>query len=115
MEIETIMMILFTIALIVSMWKIYVFLPDKVLADDDTNKDSVAELENLMILCIDKPDMTKEELFNAIKTHKEFDSKHYWRFNQNRLNNLLHNYLARNNNINTIEDIYKANKSLSKI
>ena len=111
MQIETIMMILFIIALIISVWKLYVFLPNKVLADDDTNEKSVKELEELMLTCIDTPDMTKEELFTAITSHKDFDSKHYWRFNQNRLNHLLNTYFVKNGDISSIKDIHKQNIS----
>ena len=109
MHIQTIMMIIFILALIVSIWKIYVFLPDKVLADDDTNERAVEELEKLMISCIDRSDMSREELFTAITTHKDFNSEHFWRFNQNRLNHLLQNYLLRNRNIDGIRGIYEAN------
>jgi hypothetical protein len=93
------------------MWKIYVFLPDKVLADDDTNKKATAELEAIMLTCITKPSMTNQELFNAMKEHKDFDKKHYWRFNQNRLNHLLHTYFIKNVQITSINDIYLLNVS----
>jgi len=111
MEISTIMMIIFIIALIISMWKIYVFLPNKVLADDDTNKKAVAELEDIMLTCITKSSMSNQELFMAMKEHKDFDEKHYWRFNQNRLNHLLHTYFVKNAEITSINDIYILNVS----
>ncbi len=111
MDISTIMMILFIIALIISMWKIYVFLPNKVLADDDTNENSIAELEAIMLASITKPSMSNEELFAAMKEHKEFDAEHYWRFNQNRLNHLLHTYFMKNAEISSINDIYQLNIS----
>jgi hypothetical protein len=111
MQIETIMMIIFILALVISIWKIYVFLPNKALADDDTNEESVAELEELMLMCINRPDISKEELFMAITKHKNFDAEHYWRFNQNRLNNLLNNYIARNKHIDGIKEIYELNIS----
>ena len=111
MEINTIMMIVFVIALIISMWKIYVFLPNKVLEDDDTNDKAVAELETIMLLCITKPSMNTTELFAAMKEYKDFDKKHYWRFNQNRLNHLLHTYFVKNAGIASINDIYELNVS----
>ncbi|MEA1918246.1 MAG: hypothetical protein U9N52_00255, partial [Campylobacterota bacterium] len=106
MEISTIMMIVFIIVFIISIWKIYVFLPDKRLIDDDTNATSVAELETLMLTCITSPSMSEKELFNAIIQHEAFDAKHYWRFNENRLKHLLHDYCVKNRPLRNIEDIY---------
>lgn len=93
MEIETstLMMVFFIILLVVSIWKIYAFLPNKVLKDDDTTKESKDELISLIIEEIKNydGDITNKKLFEMVKKNKKFDSKHYWRFNQNRLNQLL--------------------------
>ncbi|MEA3522019.1 MAG: hypothetical protein U9R50_03515 [Campylobacterota bacterium] len=105
MEISTIMMIIFIIALIVSMWKIYVFLPNETLADDDVNPKSTTELESIMLACIHEGVTERKALFNAMKNHELFDEKHYWRFNENRLNHLIHDYLIKNPELKTIEDI----------
>ncbi len=94
LDTSTIMMILFILLLVVSIWKIYAFLPNKELADDDTTEASQKELINLVLKVIKKSDgkLTKQELFEKIKNDEDFDSKHFWRFNQNKLNQLLIQY-----------------------
>ena len=91
LDTSTIMMILFILLLIVSILKIYAFLPNKELADDDTTEASQEELIALVLKVIEKSekDLTNKELFEKIKSDKDFDSKHFWRFNQNKLNQLL--------------------------
>ena len=112
MEIEldtpTIMMILFIILLATSIWKIYAFLPNKELADDDTTEASQEELINLILKVIkeNKCEINSTELFEKVKADSEFDSKHFWRFNQNRLNQLLTHYSLKNSNLQSIKDIY---------
>ena len=108
LEISTLMMIFFIILLIVSIWKIYVFLPNKVLVDDDTTKESHDELIALVLDVIKKSDGKLElnELFLKVTDDTKFDSTHYWRFNHNRLKKLLELFYLENENINSIEDIY---------
>ena len=93
MDIETIMIIAFAVALIISIWKIYVFLPKKQLEDDDTTKEATEKLTDITIRSIiegheKNGSMTHKELFEHISSHKDFDKEHFWRFNQNRLNQL---------------------------
>ena len=91
LDIQTWMMIFFILLLIVSFYKIRQFLPQEQLADDDTTKEATKELESIVlrILNTNKEDLSTNELFELIKNDEEFDAKHFWRFNQNRLNHLL--------------------------
>ena len=107
-SISTLMMVFFIILLIISMWKIYAFLPNKQLADDDTTKESQEELIKIMLESIknSKESPTISELFKAMKNDENFDEKHYWRFNENKLKQLLHHYFMINGNLKSIDDIY---------
>ena len=108
LETSTWMMIFFIISLVASVWKIYAFLPNKELEDDDTTKESQEELTNLILEIIKNSDekLNLNKLYNEILNSEKFDSKHYWRFNQNKLNQLLQHYYLENKNLNNIEDIY---------
>jgi hypothetical protein len=108
-EISTYMVLFFVLSLAVSIWKIYAFLPNKQLEDDDTTKESQEILKNLMIKVIVKNngDLDNKKLFELIKNDEEFDNKRFWRFNENRLNQLLLNYFLQNPSIKNIKDIYK--------
>jgi membrane protein implicated in regulation of membrane protease activity len=101
LDTSTWMMLFFIFFLIISIWKIWAFLPNKQLADDDKTEESTAELKRLLMKIIKekKGKITLEELFHAISTDEEFDSKLFWRFNLNRLKQLLNN--------KTIEEFYQ--------
>ena len=109
LEISTIMMILFILLLILSIWKIYVFLPNKELEDDDTTEASQDELMHLLLSIVSKGDgqISEKELFQNIKNDTTFDKKHFWRFNQNRLNQLLNHYYLENEGVTNIQEIYE--------
>lgn len=109
LDISTIMMTFFLIALIVSMWKIYAFLPNKQLADDDTTQESQDELINLMLRVIkeNNGNIDVNELLVKMETNEDFDNERYWRFNLNKLNQLLNSYYIKNPNAKSITDIYK--------
>lgn len=94
METSTLMMIFFILFLIISIWKIYAFLPSKQLADDDTTKEAQDALRVLMIKIMSEKgsDIDNKELFELMINDVEFDKEKFWRFNQNKLNNLLSNY-----------------------
>jgi len=113
MEISTStwMMIFFIISLVASIWKIWAFLPNKALEDDDRTEASEKELLALMINIIkSKRGMINEkELFSLMKSDETFDTKRYWRFNQNRLNHLLQEYYIENQETDSIQAIYKKN------
>jgi len=93
-ETSTFMMIFFILFLIISIWKIYAFLPSKRLADDDTTKEAQDILRALMIKVMkeNSDDIDNKELFELMTNDAEFDKEKFWRFNQNKLNNLLSNY-----------------------
>jgi hypothetical protein len=115
MDIETIMIIAFAVALIISIWKIYVFLPKKQLEDDDTTKEATEKLTDITIRSIiegheKNGSMTHKELFEHISSHKDFDKEHFWRFNQNRLNQLLRSYHLRHPHTSSLKDIYHNEK-----
>ena len=107
LEISTIMMILFIILLVASIWKIYAFLPNKALVDDDTTKASQEELLALVLRVIktSQNNISPKDLCEKIQCDDDFDKKHFWRFNLNKLNQLLSHYYAQNPNIKSIEDI----------
>lgn len=111
MEIQTsyLMMIFFILFFAISFWKIYAFLPNEQLADDDTTKEAQEQLQNLMIKVIknNSADLDNKKLFNLMRVDEEFDKKRFWRFNENRLNRLLSSYFLQNPHLKNIEDIYK--------
>ena len=94
LDISTIMMIFFILALSASIWKIYVFLPNKPLEDDDRTQEADDELHKIMLKVLNKnaSDISTTELFLAMKEDEDFDAKRFWRFNQNRLNLLRKSY-----------------------
>lgn len=105
---STWMLIFFVILLIVSIWKIYAFLPNKQLADDDTTKESQEELLKVILKVIKESDgeLSHNELFMKVQDDETFDKERFWRFNQNRLNQLLNYYHLENSNTKCIKDIY---------
>ncbi|MDY0123602.1 hypothetical protein [Sulfurimonas sp.] len=111
MEIETshLMMIFFILFFAISFWKIYAFLPNKQLEDDDMTKEAQEELHNLMIKVIKKNggDIDSKKLFSLMISDEEFDKEKFWRFNENRLNRELSSYFLQNPHLKSIEDIYK--------
>lgn len=89
--ISTWMMLFFILFMIIGIWKIYAFLPNRELPDDDMTKSSQEELMQLMLKVIkeNEDSITPNELYEKMKSDTGFDAKHFWRFNQNRLNQLL--------------------------
>jgi len=81
----------FISALVLSLYKIYLFLPQKPLADDDTTPESVALLEKIMVEC-NRENMSEEILLEVMMAHAEFDKEHFWRFNLNKLQQLIRSY-----------------------
>jgi len=103
------MMLFFIIFLVVSIWKIYAFLPNKELADDDTTQEAKKELLNIVLSTIknSSESLSIDELFVKIEQNEAFDSQKYWRFNKNRLNQILNTYYLQNPDTQSIGDIYK--------
>lgn len=89
--IELIMMIAFIGGLAISLYKVYLFLPQKPLTDDDTTPESVELLERIMVES-NQVGMSEEALYKQMLIHPEFDPKHFWRFNENRLRQLIAHY-----------------------
>jgi len=114
LEISTIMMIFFILFLIMSIWKIYAFLPNKQLEDDDSTPQAQKAITDLLLCIIDenKGDLDNKELFIKMKEDKRFDKKRFWRFNQNKLNQLLHHYYNENPDLISISDIYHKNRAV---
>jgi len=106
---STLMMIFFITALVVSIWKIYAFLPNKQLADDDTTKESRDELIKIMLKTIESSNsnINEDELFVKMESSEYFDNERFWRFNLNRLRQLLNHYYLQNPHVKDIADIYK--------
>ena len=114
--IKTGMMIAFIAALILSIWKFYLFFPTEQLEDDDTTTEVKEELLQLMVFCIidlyeTGLDPTLPLLFDKMINHQTFDNNRFWRFNQNRLNQLIQLYYLKNPSTLTLEQIYKAEKN----
>ena len=109
LDISTIMMILFIALLVVSVWKIYAFLPNEQLADDDTTIEAKEELLNIVFKTIEssEPNILLSDLYEKVKKSEEFDKERFWRFNPNKLNNLLEEYYKRHPDTQSVEDIYK--------
>ena len=107
LDTSTIMMILFIILLVASIWKIYAFLPNKALDDDDTTEVSQEELLELVLHVIKKSDenISSAELSEKIKSDEKFDKKHFWRFNLNKLNQLLNHYYIEHPDVQSIKEI----------
>jgi len=108
-SLSTWMMVAFVAFMIVGIWKIYAFLPTKQLADDDRTEASEHEIVKLMLNVIQKKqgNLTEKELFLKIQEDEDYDSKLFWRFNHNRLNQLLSKYYIRHPECSNIQDIYK--------
>lgn len=85
------MMAAFIGGLTLSLYKVYLFLPQKPLADDDTTPESVELLEKIMVES-NQEGMSDETLYKTMLNHPEFDPKHFWRFNLNRLRHLIEHY-----------------------
>jgi len=109
-------LIAFVIGMILSMWKIYPFLVNRTLEDDDTGEDSHTLLVDIMyeVLKEFKKVPTLNELHDAIKAHEKFDTKKLWRFNPNKLNQLLNRHYLESEHLNSIEDIHHEAHSQDK-
>lgn len=99
--------------MIIGIWKIYAFLPNKQLEDDDTTPEATKDLMHLMFSVIkeNNGELTKDELFSKMQEHEEFNSQRFWRFNLNRLNQLLGKVYIENPDASDILDIYKIIKN----
>ena len=115
LDLSTWMLIFFVVFLVLSIWKIYALLPNKQLADDDTTKESQDDLIQLILEVIKKNDENIDEKLLYIKVIEDenFDSQRFWRFNHNKLNQLLNKYYLENKGIKNIKDIKLGNIDLT--
>ena len=113
MDTETLMMIAFVIAMIISVWKLYAFLPAKQLADDDTTNDSQEELLDIVLDVIRSSEVIPDikTIHDEVLNHDRFDKEHFWRFNPNKLKQILNLHYIKNPHLQNIEDIHKELKT----
>jgi len=106
------MMIAFVAGMILSIWKMYPFLVNRTLEDDDTGEDSHAYLVAIMhkVLQDEQKTPSAEKLYEKMTEHEDFDKEKFWRFNLNKLNQLLFKHYAKHPHLNSIEDIHKEAK-----
>ncbi|MBD3796856.1 MAG: hypothetical protein IE887_03785 [Campylobacterales bacterium] len=106
---STIMMIFFVGLLFISIWKIYAFLPNEQLSDDDNTPQAKEELLKIILKVIqhNQPQITLNELYEKVKNDEDFDAKHFWRFNPNKLHHLLEYYFAKHPDTKSIEELHK--------
>ena len=110
---STWMMIAFVVGTALSIWKMYPFLVNRTLEDDDTGEDSHNYLVELMHKVLKEMDETPDakSLHERITEHEEFDKEKFWRFNLNKFNQLLNIHYSKHPHLNSIEDIHKEVKS----
>lgn len=105
--VEIAMVVTFILALGLSGWKLYAFMPNKPLDDDDTDATSVQTLKTIMYDVISNGELDEQRIFTKMKEHPEFNHEHFWRFNHNRLRQLLNAHFLDFPHHETIEHIYK--------
>jgi len=109
---STWMMIAFVVGTILSIWKMYPFLVNKTLEDDDTGEDAhhalVEHMHKVLLELKEAP--SAKELHEKMINHPEFNKEKFWRFNENKLNQLLQRYFSENEGMNTIKDIHTSVK-----
>ncbi len=103
------MMTAFIVALALSIWKVYKFMPNETLADDDTTPQAQTELMDLIFKIIkgSNGELSEKELVEMVMKDEDFDKEHFWRFNENKLKQLLHVHYAKNPDTKSIRDIHK--------
>ncbi len=119
MDIETVMMLAFLIVTGLSVWKFYMFFPNKPLPDDDTDEASQEKLTRIMLDAIEKHHtqdnpLDTPKLLEHMTAHPDFDREHFWRFNHNKLNQLLQRYYIRHPETGSIPDIYRHRKAQTR-
>ena len=111
MEISTStwMMIAFVAGMVLSIWKMYPFLVNRTLEDDDTGEDAHNALVELMhkVLQDEEKAPDAKELHEKMTNHADFDKEQFWRFNLNKLNQLLYRHYAEYPHLSSIGDIHK--------
>jgi hypothetical protein len=98
----------FILALVFSGWKLYAFMPNKPLKDDDTTEHSVQKLKSIMYEVIRSGELEEERIVDRMKEHPRFDREHFWRFNHNRLKQLLQRHYLENPHHKSIGHIHRS-------
>ena len=106
---QTLMATFFILLLAVSFYKIRQFIPLEQLDDDDTTDESQNDLEHLMLKVIknNNGNLTNISLFEKMLEDDDFESQRFWRFNHNKLNQLLNRYYIKNPDAQSIMEIYE--------
>jgi len=109
---STWMMVAFIAGLVLSIWKMYPFLVNRTLEDDDTGEDAHNYLVTHMYKVLKECDATpsNKELHEKMVTHEAFDKERFWRFNLNKLNQLLNIHFAKHPHLNSLEELHKEAK-----
>ena len=111
MEISTStwMMIAFVAAMILSIWKMYPFLINKKLEDDDTGEDAHNDLIKHLYTVLEELEETPDEkkLHELMVNHKDFNKERFWRFNLNKLKQLLFRHYTEKPHLSSLEDIHQ--------
>ncbi|WP_457744291.1 hypothetical protein [Sulfurimonas sp.] len=117
LSLSTWMMVAFVIGMILSMWKIYKFLPTRTLVDDDTGEDTHDLLIDILYQILQELEEVPSvnELHTKMTEHKDFDEKKLWRFNPNKLNQLLNKHYLKNEHLHSIKDIHQDIHSSKKL
>jgi len=105
-NIEIGMMVAFILALVFSGWKLYAFMPKEPLKDDDTNSTATYELKMMMYKHIKNGVLEEELLLVEMQNDPEFDKEHFWRFNLNRLRQLLQSHYIENPDHQDLKEIH---------
>jgi len=113
LDTSTLMLIFFILFLTASIWKIWAFLPNKQLADDDTTDEVQKQLLKCVINTIVRTEgnIEAKELLVEMRRESCFDKEKFWRFNLNKLNHLLQTYYSEHSEISTISEIYNLEKN----
>jgi hypothetical protein len=106
---STWMMVAFVVALVLSGWKLYPFLVNRTLEDDDTGEDTYKELLYILhkVLEASEEIPNTQRLHKQMTEHSDFDKEKHWRFNENKLHQLLYKLYAQHPHLNSIDDIHK--------
>jgi hypothetical protein len=109
-SLSTWMLLAFVIGMILSIWKLWAFMPNKQLKDDDTTQASQNELLQLILKVIKQSDgsLNEKELYEKVTGDTAFDKEHFWRFNENKLKQLLNIHYIKNPDTKSIKDIHKS-------
>jgi len=84
-------------------------MPNETLVDDDTTPQAQTKLMDLILKIIkgSNGELSEKELIELVTLDEEFDKEHFWRFNENKLKQLLLTHYMNNPDTSSIKDIHK--------